>query len=135
MSTVYKTETYSILHCSSCGVGFGLESSFRERRLSDRKSFYCPWGHSQWFPGKTDAQIVSELKAQIATKNDLLASTQREVDKRYRLQRAAEGKTRAIKRRVAHGVCPCCTRSFQNLAQHMANKHPGFSGTDGDQQP
>lgn len=47
-------------------------------------------------------------------------------DKQWRLRRAAEGRTRAVKRRVAAGVCPCCTRTFQNLAAHMQNKHPGF---------
>lgn len=126
MSTVYQTETYSIQHCSECGVGFGISVAFRAERISDRRSFHCPWGHSQWFPGKTDEQRVKELQAQIATKDDLLRSTQRENEKQWRLRRAAEGKTRAIKRRVAHGVCPCCTRTFQNLAAHMANKHPGF---------
>jgi hypothetical protein len=32
-----------------------------------------------------------------------------------------------IKNRVGHGVCPCCTRSFQNLARHMASEHPTFA--------
>ena len=103
ISTIYKTETYTILHCSSCGMGFGVPTEFESQARSDRRTFYCPSKHGQWFPGKTDEQRVRELQAQIATKNDLLASTQREVEKRYRLQRAAEGKTRAIKRRVDSG--------------------------------
>ena len=126
MSVIYQTATYNILNCYKCGIGFGVPSEFERQRRSDRQSFFCPSGHSQWFPGKTDEQRVRELQAQVASKNDLLASTQRELNKRHRLQRAAEGKTRAIKRRVANGVCPCCTRTFQNLAAHMANKHPGF---------
>jgi len=126
MDTIYRTETYEILHCASCNMGFGITSSFDAARKSDRQIFYCPAGHKQWFPGKTDSQRVAELKAQIATKDDLLRSTQREVEKRYRLQRAAEGKTRAVKKRIANGVCPCCTRSFQNLARHMKSQHPKF---------
>jgi hypothetical protein len=27
---------------------------------------------------------------------------------------------------VANGVCPCCNRTFQNLARHMAGKHPDY---------
>ena len=126
MSVIYKTETYSVINCAKCGIGFGIPEDYERQLRSDCGTFYCPSGHTQWFPGKTDQQRINELKAQVASKNDLLASTQRELDKRYRLQRAAEGKTRAIKRRVANGVCPCCTRTFQNLAAHMANKHPGF---------
>jgi hypothetical protein len=34
-------------------------------------------------------------------------------------------KTR-IKNRIKHGVCPCCTRTFANLAAHMKNKHPDY---------
>lgn len=126
MTTIYETAYYTIIKCADCGIGFGIPTSFEQHARSDRRTFYCPSGHTQWFAGKTDAKRIEELKAQIATKNDLLESTQRENEKQWRLRRAAEGKTRAIKRRVAHGVCPCCTRTFQNLAAHMKNKHPGF---------
>ena len=125
MTTFTQIGVYTVLQCADCGIGFGLPPGFYDARHSDRKTFYCPWGHPQWFPGKTDEQRISELKAQIATKDDLLRSTQAENEKRYRLQRAAEGKTRALKRRVAAGVCPCCTRTFQNLARHMKTQHPG----------
>lgn len=132
MSVLFGTETYTILACAECSLGFAITSSFKASRERDRKTFYCPAGHTQWFPGKTDAKVVEELRARVATKDDLLQSTRRELDKRYRLQRAAEGKTRAIKRRIANGVCPCCTRRFQNLAAHMKNQHPGFAGRPND---
>jgi hypothetical protein len=28
------------------------------------------------------------------------------------------------------GVCPCCNRTFQQLARHMKAKHPGYGPTD-----
>jgi hypothetical protein len=31
-----------------------------------------------------------------------------------------------IKKRVAAGVCPCCNRSFKDLARHMAGQHPDY---------
>lgn len=34
-------------------------------------------------------------------------------------------KTR-IKNRVKNGVCPCCNRTFENLARHMQAKHSDF---------
>ena len=123
-----ELEVYKILHCADCNVGFGITASFAAARRSDRKTFYCPAGHSQWFPGKTDEKRIEELKAQLATKDDLLRSTQRDHHKLWRLQRAAEGRTKALKRRIAAGVCPCCQRSFENLARHMKTKHPAFTG-------
>lgn len=32
---------------------------------------------------------------------------------------------------VGAGVCPCCNRTFKNLARHMAGQHPGFTEGDG----
>ena len=29
-------------------------------------------------------------------------------------------------RHFQNGVCPCCTRTFPNLAAHMKTKHPDF---------
>lgn len=127
MGTFTEIGTYTTLYCSECGIGMGLPPGFESQRRSDRKTFYCAWGHAQWFPGKTDEQRIAELKAQVASKDDLLQSVRAENEKRYRLQRAAEGKTRALKKRVAAGVCPCCTRTFQNLAQHMKTKHPNVA--------
>jgi len=127
MGTFVETGVYTTVTCCKCGIGIGLPPGFEAGRRSDRKTFYCAWGHPQWFPGKTDEQRIAELKAQVATKDDLLQSTIRENEKRYRLQRAAEGKTRALKKRVAAGVCPCCTRTFQNLARHMKSQHPNVA--------
>ncbi len=40
-----------------------------------------------------------------------------------RAQKAAKTK---LKNRIKHGVCPCCKRTFQNIAKHIATKHPGY---------
>jgi hypothetical protein len=46
---------------------------------------------------------------------------------------AQKGVTTRIKRRVANGVCPCCKRTFQDLARHMAGQHPRYAeATDGE---
>lgn len=36
----------------------------------------------------------------------------------------AEKKIIQTKRRALAGVCPCCTRTFQNVQRHMKSKHP-----------
>ena len=40
-----------------------------------------------------------------------------------RAQKAA--KTKLIKR-IKNGICPCCNRTFKQLAAHMKNKHPEY---------
>jgi len=35
-----------------------------------------------------------------------------------------------IRDRVKNGVCPCCNRTFTNLADHMRTQHANFGSTD-----
>jgi hypothetical protein len=112
--------------CCNCGVHFGIDSEHNAELLRTKEWFYCPNGHSQHYLGESDKQRAERLARDLAAAHDREDTLRAESQKRYRLQRAAEGKTRAMKRRVAAGVCPCCTRTFQNLARHMKTEHPGF---------
>ncbi len=35
------------------------------------------------------------------------------------------------RKRVGSGVCPCCSRTFQQLARHMKAKHPAYTEVTG----
>ena len=37
-----------------------------------------------------------------------------------------KGQVTRIKKRVANGVCPCCNRTFKDLAAHMSTQHPDY---------
>lgn len=39
-------------------------------------------------------------------------------------RRKAEGELKQMQKRVHAGVCPCCNRTFANVARHMQSKHP-----------
>jgi len=113
--------------CCNCGVAFGLDTEHRKQLVGNHEWFYCPNGHRQHYTGESDADRAARLSRDLATARDREATLRAENEKRYRLQRAAEGKTRALKKRVAAGVCPCCTRTFQNLARHMKSQHPNVA--------
>lgn len=122
--------TLKVQVCCECGVVFGLNDAHQAQLRKNHQTFYCPNGHTQHYVAKTEAE---KLK-------DQLAATQRDADwQRQRRQDEARGRERAerqaralkgvitkTKRRVAHGVCPCCSRSFQDLQRHMAGKHPDY---------
>lgn len=126
MTTQTYIGTLVVQSCCSCGVCFGIDYQHNQELIRTRKSFYCPNGHSQHYLGESDADKAARLARDLAAARDREATLREENNKRYRLQRAAEGRTRAVKKRIANGVCPCCTRTFQNLAQHMKNQHPDF---------
>jgi len=39
--------------CAQCGVVFSMPEQLEEKRRADHGEFYCPNGHSNYFPGKT----------------------------------------------------------------------------------
>lgn len=104
--------TLVTLDCCNCGVTFAFPQTLRDRLKANGEFFYCPLGHSQHFT-RTEAQRLRELLEQANRRNTEL------VDEVARAQR----ETKRIEKRIHAGVCPCCNRTFQNLARHMATKH------------
>lgn len=116
--------------CCVCGIVFAFPSLIMRRRLSDHASFWCPNGHSQSFTGESDAerlrrelnkyeQYTSALKAEVTFERDQRQAAERSL-------RSTKAQLTKTKKRIANGVCPCCNRTFQNLARHMAGQHPEY---------
>lgn len=121
--------TFNVLTCcrEGCGIQFAVPAWWEGKRREDHSSWYCPNGHSQYFPGKSDLERARD-RAQRAENN---ASFWRDQELAARRSAAAQkaAKTR-LKNRIAKGVCPCCNRHFANVQRHIANQHPEFAGVD-----
>lgn len=119
---VYQSET-----CCSCGVPFAMEQSYWQERKNKGGRFFCPNGHGQVYRetaimrAEAAAKRAQELLEQERRRTEQLRLDVAHMDKRRQAEMAS--KTR-IKNRVARGVCFCCNRTFENLARHMATKHP-----------
>lgn len=59
-----------------CGVIIFLPSAIVRRRKEDHESFYCPNGHSQWFPGKTEEQ---KLREQLQIKERTISTLEKDL--------------------------------------------------------
>ncbi len=97
-----------------------MPQEMRQQRLTNGGSFYCPNGHSQHYTKPKCTRLQEEIEA---TKRELTAArcaTLSEQNKRESVEREMKRRMR----RVHAGVCPCCNRTFQNLARHMQTKHP-----------
>lgn len=123
----------TISACAQCRCMFSMpEELYRSAKCSPSISFYCPFGHSNHYPaGETEAEKFRRerdlLAQRVAEKDDEI---KRQRDLREGAERrlvATRGVVTRIKNRVGHGVCPCCTRSFSNLARHMASKHADYA--------
>lgn len=109
--------------CCSCGVIFGIPSDLHKVLQSDpEKWFYCPSGHKQHYSKSTEQKLREQLEAE---KNKTARRETEIIQLQGQLTKTGR-KLRKIEKRVAHGVCPCCNRTFQDLQNHMKTKHPEF---------
>ena len=137
--TVHIERSILVIECANCSVDFGIGADFERRRRDDHGTFYCPNGHGNHFPGPTEAekkakQLERELDAArslAARESRRRADAESEARRKDYAARAAKGQLTKTRKRIAAGVCPCCNRSFANLARHMAGQHPNFV-TEGD---
>lgn len=109
-------------------------------------TFYCPFGHGLVLPrGKSDLDLAREevererrerqrAEQKITELTDEAATAKREAAGAIEIARAEryrangyKGFAARIAGRAKAGVCPCCNRSFVELARHMASKHPEFT--------
>jgi len=94
--------------------------------------YSCAYGHKQYLcEGESEETKLRRERDRLAQR---VAEWQDEAKQQQELREAAERRTAAaraqvtkIKNRVGHGVCPCCNRTFENIARHMASKHPTFT--------
>lgn len=133
--TVYRNVSLVAVECYRCGIIFGLEYEYNSNRLDDKKDWYCPNGHAQHYTGKTEAdklrERLAEQERRTSSLREDLRYTREQRDAAERRRAAAQGQVTKIKKRVGNGVCPCCNRTFANVARHMASQHPDYAETAG----
>ena len=125
MNTITEVSTLVVETCPSCGVLHAFPESLRETALKSRgpcgRKIYCPNGHSWFYTGKSEAKIQSERAVDAERRADA------ERDLRIQEERshaATKGHLTRTRRRAEAGVCPHCTRTFQNVARHVRHMHP-----------
>lgn len=137
MGVQFTTEL-EIEHCCNCGIAFGMPTDFQRERRRKRDQFFCPAGHAQHYLAESEETKLrrerDRLKQQIAQKDDEISEARtgwREADERAKAERARangyKGHATRITKRAQAGVCPCCTRTFSALAEHMKTEHPDFT--------
>lgn len=131
MSTFTKTETYHIEDMECCGSSFGIPHGMYEHLQKTNKWFSCPFCKKDWqFTNKTrEEKLKDELAQKQGHINDLLGelSLEKAATRRAKHQtNAQKGAKTKLQNRIAGGVCPCCNRTFKQLASHMKSQHPEY---------
>lgn len=124
--TIEQVTEFYVEECFKCGCSFAMTKDFRDNRMRDKDDFWCPAGHPQRYIGKSDKQLRQEAEARARAAEDQAAAAERATREAKRQLTAAKREATRLKTRAANGVCPCCNRSFVQLARHMKTKHPEY---------
>lgn len=108
-----------------CGAPMALPDTVLRNARELGNDLYCPaTGHKFRFGSEVDA-LRKKLEAE-RSRNTALTDQLRAAERQVS---SAKGQLTKARKRAAAGVCPCCNRSFVQLARHMATKHPDYSPT------
>ena len=125
-------------HQCWCGVWHAIPAGLSREAMERGHAVHCPLGHSWSIMESETEKLRKKLVARQADLDQARAAVLHERDRREREvaderrhTAAARGQLTKIKNRVAHGVCPCCKRTFQQLARHMRTKHPEYAAPPG----
>ena len=118
--------------CAQCKERFGLTDETEAVLRKSGQGFHCPWGHPLSFRlGPSEEELLRKERDTLKQQNAMWRATADEQRDRAsaaeRRASAARGQVTKLKNRAAAGVCPCCNRTFTNLARHMAGQHPAFA--------
>lgn len=127
--TLTYTGELTVLTCW-CGIRHAVPAELRRHQLRRHNDggqvpgIYCPLGHSHCPAGTPDVEREREQRQSLEA---ALRAERDQHDAERRAHAATKGQLTKTKKRVAGGVCPCCNRSFVNLARHMAGQHPSYA--------
>lgn len=114
------TTKYVAEECGQCGVQFAMTEHRYNELQNNGGTFYCVNGHARVY----SKPRVKELEEQLAASKSTTLWYQKRLGDESKRVSAFKGQVTKIKNRVANGVCPCCKRTFSNLANHMKHLHP-----------
>lgn len=134
-ATITYTDSLTVTSCW-CGIKVAIPNDLYRQARENGHRVWCPLGHTfVWGETETDRlrARAEQLKAdqrwyaqRLNAERDLRLDTERRLSAQRGATTRARNQRDRDRTRVAAGVCPCCNRTFKNLARHMAGQHPDF---------
>lgn len=121
---LYSSEQMTEMKCGECGIAFAVPEFWRAEKQRTGDGWYCPNGHCRAYSESDAAKYRRLLEEQKERHLKTLAR----LNEAEAAEQKATKELNRVKKRVHAGVCPCCNRTFQQLARHMKAKHPEQAG-------
>jgi hypothetical protein len=127
---------YVVWQCRTCGVFSTCPQAVYEEQRAEGGFHHCSNGH-QWGWTKENSEREKlrrerdRLKQETARLEDARREAVESANRETARADAAERKAKRLTKRAAAGTCPCCQRTFSNMASHMKQRHPEFVAETG----
>lgn len=116
--------------CGECGGVYALAERYRKQKHAKGGYWNCPYCQCSWGYSESDTDRLKEelaqKEAQIKREQTRTRTARADATYHKNVARSQKGAKTRLKNRIANGVCPCCQRTFKQLARHMKNKHPNY---------
>lgn len=122
---------FVVTDCGRCGAIYTVPETMFDAMRAEGGFAHCQNGHGWgWKEGSRQRDELraerDRLKQSAAQKDDEIAALHRDVEALKKSRAAVRGEYTKVKKRIHSGVCPCCNRTFQNLAAHMKTMHKDY---------
>jgi ferredoxin-like protein FixX len=115
------------MECGTCGVVFAIPQEMYHTARRSGGWWHCPNGHCRGWQNGTDHTRIKELERDLEAERVRKNEALRRANESAEAELKAQNEIKRMKKRASAGVCPCCNRTFQQLARHMKTKHPGHA--------
>lgn len=127
---------YVVWECRTCGCVSTVPEVMNEQLRAEGGYRHCPSGHAWGWSKETSEreQLRRErdrLKQDAARLEDENRQAWASATALRERADKAEKVAKRLKKRSSAGTCPCCSRTFSNMAEHMKHQHPQFVADGG----
>ena len=113
---------------SGCGFVFAVPVDIEKAWRNSHRTWHCPSCQREWhFTGKSE---IEKLERELGAERNENRALQNSLEFERKCVAAQKGAKTKLQKRIAKGVCPCCNRTFKQLARHMKTKHPDYIKED-----
>lgn len=122
---------HAVWECLDCGCISTCPEVVYNRQREAGGYHHCPNGHQWgWSKETSEHEKIRRERDLLKQETARLEDERRAAEEAASLARAraekAEAATKRLKKRSSAGTCPCCSRTFSNMAEHMKHQHPEF---------
>lgn len=119
---------FAVDDCGVCGVTYVVPENVYNHKRDYGGFSHCSNGHQWGWPEgrkqrdelRHERDLLKQDAARLIEEREAALKEAREMKQKYM----------NVQRRSAAGVCPCCNRTFSNVARHMKTKHPNVVPID-----